>query len=245
MRLRWIPSLLALLLAVGFAARPAQETKTVWSGIYSDAHAAQGRAPYEENCSRCHASDLSGQVGGSLKGDAFIRDWGGKTLDAFYQRIKTTMPRNAPGSLSDGTYLNIVAYVLQVNGFPANPSADLKTDLLQTIRVESKDGPGYIPNDALVDAVGCLSQGTDKVWILTSATSVARVLEAGAPKPEALTAAAQKELGKGELRLLYIFPSPDALKGHRVYSKGILIRDPKGESINVTALHTLAPTCKQ
>jgi mono/diheme cytochrome c family protein len=244
MRLRWIPLLLALPLAAAFAAKPVQDTKTVWSGVYTEAQAAQGRAPYEESCSRCHAPDLSGNVGTSLKGDTFIRDWGGKTVGAFYERIRTTMPRGNPQSLSDDAYLNIVAYVLQVNGFPPDPMAELKTDLLQSIRVESKEGPGYVPNGALVDAVGCLTQNSDKVWVLANATDVARVLEAGAPNAEALSAAARKELGKGELRLLYIFPSPDALKGQKVYSKGFLIRDPKGDGINVTALQTLDPACK-
>jgi mono/diheme cytochrome c family protein len=244
MRLRWILSSLALLLAAVSAAKPVQDTKTVWSGVYTEAQAVQGRAFYEESCSRCHAPDLSGNVGGALKGDVFIRDWGGKTLNALYERMKTTMPRGAPASLGDGVYLNIVAYVLQVNGFPANPMAELKPDLLQTIRVESKEGPGYIPTGALVNSVGCLSQGPDKVWMLTKATDVERVQEAGAPNAETLSAAGQKELGKGELRLLYIFPSPDALKGNKIYSKGLLILDPKGNSINVTSLHSLSPDCK-
>jgi mono/diheme cytochrome c family protein len=165
----------------GPLAAPIQDTKTVWNGVYTDAQAAQGRAQYEETCSRCHAADLSGNVGGSLKGDVFIRDWGGKTLSALFERMKTTMPRGAPGSLSDGAYLSIVTYVLKVNGFPADPMVELKPDLLQTIRVESKEGPGYIPTGALVDSVGCLSQGPDKVWMLTNATEVARVAEAGSP----------------------------------------------------------------
>ena len=242
MPLKW--SSLLFVLPLALTAKSMQDTKTVWSGVYTEDQAAQGRAPYEESCSRCHAADLSGNVGTSLKGDTFIRDWGGRTLAAFYERMRTTMPRGAPRSLSDSSYLNIVAYVLQANGFPANPTAELKPDLLQLIRVESREGPDYVPNGALVDAVGCLTQNADKVWILANATSVARVLEAGTPTAEALSAAAQKEVGKGDLRLLYIFPSPDALKGHKVYSKGFLIRDPKGDSINVTSLQTLDPTCK-
>ena len=244
MRLRWLLSSFVLLLSAAHLAAPIQDTKTVWNGVYTDAQAAQGRAQYEETCSRCHAADLSGNVGGSLKGDVFIRDWGGKTLSALFERMKTTMPRGAPGSLSDGAYLSIVTYVLKVNGFPADPMVELKPDLLQTIRVESKEGPGYIPTGALVDSVGCLSQGPDKVWMLTNATEVARVAEAGSPTMETLSAAGQKELGKGELRLLYIFPSPDALKGQKVYTKGLFIRDPKGNSINVTTLQGLSATCQ-
>ena len=217
----------------------------MWNGVYAETQATQGRALYDESCSRCHGGDLAGGVGTSLKGDVFIRDWAGKNLGAFYERIKTTMPRGAPRSLSDTAYLNIVAYVLQANGFPADPAAELKVDALQTIRVESKDGPGVVPTGALVDAVGCLTQGADKVWVLANATDIARVQEAGGPNAETLSAAAQKELGKGEFRLLYIFPAPDAMKGHRVYSKGFLIREPnKGDGINVTSLQSLDTNCK-
>jgi mono/diheme cytochrome c family protein len=244
MRIRRIPLFLALFLSAGFAAQPVQEEKTVWSGVYSEAQAAQGRALYEESCSRCHAPDLTGRVGGSLKEDTFFRDWSGKTLGAYYERIRTTMPRGAAGSLSDSAYLQIIAYILQVNGFPVSSTAELKPDSIQTIRVESKEGPGHVPNNALVNSVGCLEQGSDKVWLLTNATDVVRVMEPGAPNAETLSAAAKTDLGKGQLRLLYVIPSPDALKGHKIYSKGFLIRDPKGDSINVTSLHTLATSCK-
>jgi mono/diheme cytochrome c family protein len=244
MRLTRISGLLALLVAVGLAGKPAQEEKTVWQGVYTEAQAALGQVHYEESCSRCHGSDLAGNVGGALKGDVFMRDWGGETLAAFFDRMKSTMPRGAAGSLSEDAYLNIVTYILQANGFPANPTTGLTPDLLRTVKVESKEGPGVVPNFSLVEAVGCLVQSPDAVWILTNATDVARTRETGAPSEGALKAAAERELGKGELRLLYVFPAPDALNGHKVHSKGLLIRDPKGDSINVTSLLSVAPTCK-
>src|SRR5687767_12900543 len=107
MRIKWIPSLLALMVTAALAAQPAQNERTVWTGVYTEAQAAQGRVLYEESCSRCHAPDLTGRVGGSLKEDTFFRDWSGKTLGAYFEKIKTTMPRGTPASLSDSTYLNI------------------------------------------------------------------------------------------------------------------------------------------
>jgi mono/diheme cytochrome c family protein len=92
MRLRHIPPSLAVFLAAAFIASPRQEGKTVWNGVYAETQAAQGRARYEESCGRCHGGDLAGGVGTSLKGDVFIRDWAGKNLGAFYERITTTMP---------------------------------------------------------------------------------------------------------------------------------------------------------
>jgi S-disulfanyl-L-cysteine oxidoreductase SoxD len=222
----------------------AQESRTVWSSVYTPAQAAAGRTSYEQSCTNCHGPDLAGRVGGSLKGDVFMRDWSGETLAALFTRIKTTMPRGAVGSLKDEEYLGIVTYILEVNEFPSSPTSELKIDGLSSIRVESKDGPGIVPNFALVETVGCLAQGPDKAWILTDATDLVRSREAGGPKEDVLKAAATQSLGKGQFKLLYIYPTPDALLGQKVHTKGLLIRDPKGDSINVTSLRGVAPECK-
>jgi mono/diheme cytochrome c family protein len=235
-------SLLLALVKPGVA--KAQETKSVWGAVYTPAQAAAGRTFYERSCSNCHAPDLAGRVGGPLKGDVFMRDWSGETLGAFFNRIKTTMPRGAVGSLRDEEYLGIVTYILEVNGFPSSSTAELKMDVLESIRVESKDAPGTVPNFALVESVGCLAQGAEKTWILTDATDLLRSREAGAPNEEALRASLTVPLGKGQFKLLYIYPAPDALAGHKVHTKGLLIRDPKGDSINVTSLQSIAPQCK-
>jgi hypothetical protein len=49
------------------------------------------------------------------------------------------------------------------------------------------------------------------------------------------------QLVRDELHLLYVFPAPDASERHTVHSKGLLIRDPNGDSINVTSRRSLAP----
>jgi hypothetical protein len=45
--------------------------------------------------------------------------WDGKSLDELFTTIRTGMPSNAPGSLSVPSYLQILAYILEENGFPA------------------------------------------------------------------------------------------------------------------------------
>ena len=42
--------------------------------------------------------------------------WQGKSGKDLFDKTRTTMPTNAPGSLSQQAYLDLVAYVLQVNG---------------------------------------------------------------------------------------------------------------------------------
>jgi hypothetical protein len=56
-------------------------------------------------------------------------------LGDLFQRIQQTMPQTAPHSLSDQTYIDIIAYILSANGLPAG-GPDLKPDVdsLKTIK---------------------------------------------------------------------------------------------------------------
>lgn len=53
-----------------------------------------------------------------LAGEYFRNKWVGKTVREFYDHART-MPPASPASLPDDTYANIVAYVLDLNGFKA------------------------------------------------------------------------------------------------------------------------------
>ena len=55
----------------------------------------------------------------SWPGNAFTKKWELQTLNQLYSEIKTRMPRNQPASLTSEEYLNLVAYILQANKFPA------------------------------------------------------------------------------------------------------------------------------
>ena len=48
--------------------------------------------------------------------------WREDSLHSLFTTMSTLMPRNDPGILSDGEYLDILAYVLQSNGFPTGPT---------------------------------------------------------------------------------------------------------------------------
>jgi hypothetical protein len=53
-----------------------------------------------------------------LAGESFRSLWAGRPVRALYESARTMPPAN-PGSLSDETYANILAYILQVNDYPA------------------------------------------------------------------------------------------------------------------------------
>jgi cytochrome c len=99
------------------------QTRTVWDGVYTEAQSARGREEYRIYCQSCHLEDLSGGIdNNSERVPALRRDGFGlsrRTLDNLYSFIVESMPGDAPGTLSGKTYVDVIAYILQQNGFPA------------------------------------------------------------------------------------------------------------------------------
>ena len=115
-------NVIAVTFAAAAAAASAQipaET-TVRDNVYSQEQSQRGRAAYDGKCASCHDG---GTMGPELWGDPFLAQWENKPVGEFFTRIQTTMPEDGPGTLSDGEVLDIIAYVLQTNGFPAGDKA--------------------------------------------------------------------------------------------------------------------------
>jgi mono/diheme cytochrome c family protein len=86
---------------------------------YTAQQAAAGRKQYDANCAVCHGSTMTnGTFGTPLAGEYFRNAWTGKTVRALLEKART-MPPAAPNSLPAETYTNVVAYILEVNGFKA------------------------------------------------------------------------------------------------------------------------------
>lgn len=76
-----------------------------------------GKAAFERYCTECHGQNLiGGQFGPALKGSNFVTRWGGKSVAELFFYTATRMPTLAPHSLTNETYLNLVAYILKSNG---------------------------------------------------------------------------------------------------------------------------------
>ena len=222
----------------------AQDGRTVKEGVYSAAQAVRGRAQYETTCMRCHGADLTGGAGRSLTGDVFVRDWTGLTLDRLFERMQS-MPPGASEALAGDAYVDIISYVLERNGYPAGDEA-LSTTLLTSVTVEGEDGPGVVPNFALVRVVGCLA-GDASQWLLSHASDEVRSGDPAASSGDELAESQATPLGDRAFGLMYVFPSPEAYLGHRVETKGLLIRDESGggpASLNVTSVQSLAAVCE-
>jgi len=112
----------------------------VWDGIFSDEQAARGKKLYVSSCSSCHMEGLQGaDLAPALKGEDFVLRWVGYSMQDMFSTISTKMPSDDPGRLSPQVNADIVAYLLQVNKFPAGHD-ELKPDtpLLKGIAITPK-----------------------------------------------------------------------------------------------------------
>jgi mono/diheme cytochrome c family protein len=86
---------------------------------YTAAQAAAGKTAFEADCAVCHGNTLTnGTMAPPLAGESFRAMWAGESVRALFDSAKA-MPPASPGSLPDATYANIVAYILQTNGYAA------------------------------------------------------------------------------------------------------------------------------
>ena len=114
-----------------------QTTSTVWSKIYTAEQAKRGETIFKDNCSPCHAEDLTGADGPALKGELFTIMWDGQSLGRLFQRLRRMPPRRTPLELEE--YRDALAFILQANGYPAG-ERELSTDVssLEEIAIAPK-----------------------------------------------------------------------------------------------------------
>jgi len=85
-------------------------------GAYSDSQATRGKDVYHDQCSACHLPKDHANAD-------FRQNWNGRTVKVLYDYIRSTMPDDAPGELTEQQYLDATAYILKLNGMPAGEVA--------------------------------------------------------------------------------------------------------------------------
>ncbi len=111
----------------------------IWNGVYTAAQVDQAKKPLVAVCRRCHSDDLGGSDRGpSLHGPKFMATWETQELSALFAKVRDTMPPDSPSSLPDEDYINMVALILQKNGFPAG-NETLSANKLDGILIVGKD----------------------------------------------------------------------------------------------------------
>ena len=211
---RCLASLLVFLAAAPLASQSPRQT--VADGVYTTAQAERGEIVMASHCVECHGGDLEGLEGPQLAGSLFLSSWRARTLGDLFKKIVETMPKGTAESISTADKLDALAYLLQVNGFPAGrtelkPEAEVLAGIALGQSADGQPVPG-----AIVKVSGCLKETADNQWALA---------------------------GTRPLRLLNIYPRPTALIGHTVLVTGLFVRDPAGDALNVISLESAPGTC--
>jgi quinoprotein glucose dehydrogenase len=107
------------ILAMKAASQGADDTTSVWRGVYTKAQAERGRGNYLAACASCHGAQLQGDENApDLAGNAFLKRWNERSLGALFAFTESQMPVGRPRSLGAAGYVDVIAHILASNGLP-------------------------------------------------------------------------------------------------------------------------------
>lgn len=134
--LGWTLMVLTCILGVMPRAGVAQSShsngqRSTGEGVYSREQWMRGRDVYAGLCAGCHPAITH-------VGPMFTTSWAGKKLSDLFGFLRERMPKNDPGSLSEQEYVDVMSYMLRLNGMPAGVE-ELPADsvALTKIRIDS------------------------------------------------------------------------------------------------------------
>ena len=132
--MRYALTLSLLLAATALRAQsetPNGSAEKAAAGTYTEDQATRGKLVYDSYCASCHTT-------GFHTDEQFRFNWFGRTVADLFKTLRTTMPEDNPGGLSDDDYTRVIAYILKLNGFAAG-SDSLPADTLhmKTIRIRA------------------------------------------------------------------------------------------------------------
>ncbi len=91
-----------------------------------DANVSRGQEVFQAECSRCHVP---------VEMDARLRgNWLGRSGGELYNLIRTTMPAETPGSLTNEQYLDVTAFILSAGHVPV-PGGQVSLAELETLTI--------------------------------------------------------------------------------------------------------------
>lgn len=110
---------------------PANGQRSTNQGVYNREQWLRGRDVYAGLCASCHQAVTH-------VGPVFTRSWAGKKLSELFGFLRERMPKNEPGSLSEQDYVDVMSYMLRMNGMPTGMD-ELPADsvALTNIRIDS------------------------------------------------------------------------------------------------------------
>jgi mono/diheme cytochrome c family protein len=113
-------------LAAQTVATPAERSAAT-HGAYTESQATEGELVFKKVCASCH--ELSFHTG-----EQFRMSWFGRNVWDLFKILKTTMPEDNIGGLTDDEYTRVITYIFKLNGFPAGADS-LRADSLEMSRI--------------------------------------------------------------------------------------------------------------
>lgn len=105
------------------------------AALFTEDQAGRGRGTFTSTCADCHYSS-------EFRGSEFQYKWRRRTVADLYKSISENMPDDSPGSLTTQEYVDVVAYILQLNGFPAGSAELAEGEAMQAVTLEAPVGSG-------------------------------------------------------------------------------------------------------
>lgn len=138
----WIAAALTLVLGALFAGASSFAQSGAPIAVYTLAQAEQGADVYRLNCASCHGDMLDGATGPGLRGHAFRQLVASQGMTAYnlFTVISQNEPENRPGSLSQEEYNDVLAFILQQNGYPYGRD-ELSANSLNLKQLDLSQGP--------------------------------------------------------------------------------------------------------
>ena len=148
LRLPWLATIAAVLTYGGITAAAngiahhdhrcratGSNTSHALPALYTSEQADSGKQKYMTSCALCHGPTLEGRAGPALKGPNFASTKANFRVGDVFVIVSQNMPATAPGSLSHDDYVELMAFLLQQNGYPAGSKA-LTFDTAQRSKVK-------------------------------------------------------------------------------------------------------------
>ncbi len=124
-------ALIVLLGGVAPSMLRAQEPEkpiSVLDSVFTAEQADRGEQTFMTMCLDCHLPEEFSDAG-------YLSSWEGQTVTDFVEFVQSSMPEDNPGTLKNTEYLDVIAYILELNGIPSG-SRTLNIDLANSARIE-------------------------------------------------------------------------------------------------------------
>ena len=109
-------------------AQEPSEPTSVLDSVFTAEQADRGDRTFMRVCIDCHLPEEFSDAG-------YLYSWEGQLVADLMDYMQTNMPEDNPGTLKNTEYLDVIAYILELNGIPSG-SRTLNIYLANSARIE-------------------------------------------------------------------------------------------------------------